>query len=356
MVSCFFNILTYFNIYINEVSELIAHGIDVSRFQGIIDWEVVKNHIDFAIIRCGYGGDSKSQDDPLFRRNADECTRLNIPFGIYLYSYATNVEEAKSEAMHALRLAKDYKLAYPVYYDLEDNNTTGRQSNETIGEIAKTFGDILEKENYYVGIYASLFWFRTKLTSPVFDEYTKWIARYNDELNYDGEYGMWQYSATGRVQGIEGMVDLDYSYKDFPTIIEEGGFNNFSNENMTRYKVGDEVEFHYVFFTSESTTPLRPYRTIGRITRIVPGARNPYLIGEDAGWVNDQVIERQIKYLSAPDYTGNSLTDALRSINEDTSFANRAKLAKLNGINNYQGTQSQNDQLLALLKKGQLVA
>ena len=73
-------------------------------------------------------------------------------------------------------------------------------------------------------------------------------------------------------------------------------------------------------------------------------------------WVNDQVIEQRIRYLSAPDYTGTSFTDALRSIQEDTSFSNRSKLAKLNGIENYQGTQRQNDQLLELLKQGRLSA
>ena len=335
---------------------MVTHGIDVSRFQGIIDWDVVKEHIDFAIIRCGYGGDDPRQDDPMFRRNADECTRLNIPFGVYLYSYATNVSEAVSEAKHVLRLVKDYKMAYPIYYDLEDNNTTGRQSNDTIAAIAKTFCDLLERENYYVGIYASLYWFNTKLTDPVFEQYTKWIARYSDELNYDGDYGMWQYSATGRVRGIDEMVDLDYGYIDYPVIIEGGGFNNFADENITRYKVGDEVEFNYVFLTSESTTPLRPYRTIGRITRIVPGARNPYLIGDDSGWVNDQVIERQIKYLAAPDYQGNSLTEALLSIGEDSSFASRAKLAKLNGIDKYHRRYKRIDLLLTLLKECNLKA
>lgn len=333
---------------------MVKHGIDVSKFQGLIDWQEVKKHIDFAIIRCGYGSNLESQDDPYFKRNADECTRLKIPFGVYLYSYATNEREALSEAKHVLRLVKDYQMAYPVYYDLEDNNTTGRQSNQTIANIAQTFAQRLEQEGYYVGMYASLFWFRTKLTSPIFNEYTKWIARYNDELNYDGEYGMLQYSATGNVLGIDTMVDLNYAYKDFPQIIEEGGYNNFSNTNLTRYKIGDEVEFHHVFLTSESTQPLMPYRHFGIITRIVQGARNPYLIGQDAGWVNDQVIERKIRYLSAPDYTGNSFTDALRSIQEDASFANRTKLAKLNGIDNYTGSQRQNDELLRLLKEGKL--
>lgn len=115
---------------------MVKHGIDVSKFQGLIDWQEVKKHIDFAIIRCGYGSNLESQDDPYFKRNADECTRLKIPFGVYLYSYATNEREALSEAEHVLRLVKDYQMAYPVYYDLEDNNTTGRQSNQTIANIA----------------------------------------------------------------------------------------------------------------------------------------------------------------------------------------------------------------------------
>ena len=101
---------------------MVKHGIDVSKFQGLIDWQEVKKHIDFAIIRCGYGSNLESQDDPYFKRNADECTRLKIPFGVYLYSYATNEREALSEAEHVLRLVKDYQMAYPVYYDLEDNN------------------------------------------------------------------------------------------------------------------------------------------------------------------------------------------------------------------------------------------
>ena len=148
---------------------MVKHGIDVSKFQGLIDWQEVKKHIDFAIIRCGYGSDDENQDDPFFKRNADECTRLKIPFGVYLYSYATNEREALSEAEHVLRLVKDYQMAYPVYYDLEDNNTTGRQSNQTIANIAQTFAQRLEQEGYYVGMYASLFWFRTKLTSPIFN-------------------------------------------------------------------------------------------------------------------------------------------------------------------------------------------
>lgn len=333
---------------------MVTNGIDVSKFQGIINWEEVKPRIDFAIIRCGYGRDIPSQDDPMFIRNANECTRLNIPFGVYLYSYATTDDDALSEARHVLRLVKNYRMAFPVYYDLEDEATTGKQSNERIASIAKTFADELEKNDYYVGMYASLYWWKTKLTSPVFDNYTKWIASYNNELNYDGDYGMWQYSSTGLIEGINTMVDLNYCYVDFPKIIQQAGLNNF-DKNVSIYKVGDVVRFNYVFLTSESSNPLRPYRNIGTITRIVPGARNPYLIGNDQGWVNDNVIEGKVTYLSNPDYTGDSFTDALRQIGEDTSLANRQRLARLNGIADYQGTARQNAQLLQLLKQGKLM-
>ena len=98
--------------------------IDVSYHNGTIDWEKVKAAgVDGAILRCGYGDNIASQDDKQWKRNADECTRLGIPFGAYLYSYAKSTAQAKSEAEHALRLIKGYKLSYPVYYDLEEHGT-----------------------------------------------------------------------------------------------------------------------------------------------------------------------------------------------------------------------------------------
>lgn len=336
---------------------MTTHGIDVSQFQGIIDWETVKDHIDFAIIRCGFGQDIPGQDDKMFRRNADECTRLGIPFGVYLYSYAQNSSDAKGEARHVMRLVKDYQMAFPVYYDLEDENTTGKQSNEVIANIAKTFADELEANNYFVGMYASLYWWKTKLTSPIFDQYTRWVANYAAELVFDKPYDMWQYTSTGWVEGIDTYVDKNYCYEDFPAIIKRAGKNNFGEPQMTeRYKIGDNVRFKYVFLTSESSNPLRPYRNIGKITRIVKNARNPYLIGNDQGWVNDQVIEGKVHFLANPSYVGDSFANALKQIDEDPSFENRKRLAKLNGITNYVGNAAQNLQLLRLLKDGKLIS
>lgn len=190
-------------------------GIDVSTHQGNIDWEKVKPQIDYAILRVGFGSNIEKQDDARFKQNADACTKLGIPFGVYLYSYADNVQKAKSEAEHTLRLIKGYKLDYPVYYDLEDAGTTGKCSNALILEIAKTFCETVKAAGYTVGIYASKYWWTSKLTDAYYNEYTKWVAQYASKCTYNGSYDMWQYSSSGSVDGIAGRVDMNICYKEF---------------------------------------------------------------------------------------------------------------------------------------------
>lgn len=177
--------------YMNSIGQVIEgatkKGIDVSHHQGTIDWQKVKNDgIDFAIIRCGYGGNYTSYDDRQWLRNVSECERLGIPYGVYLYSYSENTEDAKSEAAHVLRLLEGHNPAYGVYYDLEDENTTGTVSNTTIGTIAKTFCDQVSASGYKVGIYASKYWWQYKLTSSVFknEKWSKWVAQYNVEQHF----------------------------------------------------------------------------------------------------------------------------------------------------------------------------
>ena len=193
--------------------------IDVSAHQGQIDWGEVKKHIDGAIIRCGYGQDIVSQDDKRFIQNVEACIKHNIPFGIYLYSYAKTVEAAKSEAAHVLRLLKPYKneLSYPVYYDLEEAGT----ENGAV-ERALIFGDIIEAEGYWCGIYANQYWWQTHLKNGL-DRFTKWVAKYSDSKpsGISGTYDIWQYSSKGYVPGIEGNVDMNICYRDFPAVIKK---------------------------------------------------------------------------------------------------------------------------------------
>jgi len=207
----------------------MKRGIDVSSHQGVIDWEAVKGKIDYAIIRCGYGANRESQDDIYFKRNADECTRLGIPFGVYLYSYADNIDWSNSEVDHVLRLVKGYQLAYPIYYDIEDK-VQANLSNEALTDIIVNFCDKLEQHGYYVGVYANLNWWNTKLNSERLEAYAKWVARYNSTLGYDA--GMWQYTSSGTIDGINGNVDMNYCYVDYPDAIKKAGLNGFTKEEV----------------------------------------------------------------------------------------------------------------------------
>ena len=202
--------------------------IDVSVFQGNIDWQEVKKHIDGAIIRCGYGSDHTEQDDKKFRQNVEACIQYDIPFGVYLYSYAKSIEKAKSEAAHVIRLLKPYKdkVSYPVYYDLEEAGT-----EHGAVERALVFGEIIEAEGYWCGIYANQYWWRNYLKDGL-DRYTKWVAKYSNEKpsGISGNYDIWQYSSRGSVPGIEVNVDMNICYRDFPAEIKK---NNLSEENKS---------------------------------------------------------------------------------------------------------------------------
>lgn len=189
--------------------------IDVSEHQGTINWDAVKGHIDGAILRCGYGDNIASQDDKQWKRNADECTRLGIPFGVYIYSYATSDAQARSEAEHVLRLVNGYKLSYPIYLDLEQAGTeTGAIQRANI------FGDIIENAGYWCGVYANTNWWTNYLVG--LERFVKWVAQYNSVCTYQGTYDIWQYTSGGSVPGISGNVDMNHCYRDYPAEITGG--------------------------------------------------------------------------------------------------------------------------------------
>lgn len=248
-------------------SENGIKGIDVSTFQGDIDWQRVKDSgIEFAIIRCGYGDNLEQYDDAQWKRNADECMRLEIPFGAYLYSYAASIGEAESEAAHALRLLKGYNLSYPIYLDLEDR-VVGACSNELIGQMADTFCTALQAEGYEVGIYANLNWWNNRLTSSAFDNPTwhKWVAQYNSSCTYAGEYSMWQYSSSGSVDGINGNVDMNYWYwnKSEPDIQDYSYPNTYVNTGNVREDIIGvaKTQIGYTELTHKGGTPVMDSET-----------------------------------------------------------------------------------------------
>ncbi len=270
--------------------------IDVSYHQGQIDWETVKNHIQGAILRCGYGQDLVEQDDKQFKRNADECTRLGIPFGVYLYSYAKKPEMANGEADHVLRLIRNYKLSYPVYYDLEDAKTVGMMSNAELIQLTRIFCDKIEKAGYYAGIYANQWWFNTRLEDPFYDRYTRWCARYSTQRP-NVVCDMWQYTSEGEIPGVKGDCDVSRCYRDFPKEIVVQGNNEDPPQFSAKYQIGQHVVFSTCYRSSSDPISKaigadKMLRNHGVITKIAEGARNPYLLDNGLCWVNDGDIRK----------------------------------------------------------------
>ena len=186
--------------------------IDVSEHQGTIGWETAKQHIDGAIIRCGYGDDIVSQDDEQFARNLSECERLNIPHGAYLYSYADTTEHAQSELQHILRLIRGHSFQLPIYIDCEASGT-----EKFAPTACKIICDGIAAAGFTPGVYANTSWWNNHLTTVT--GYSRWVAQYNSVCTYGGTYDMWQYTETGSVPGISVPVDISYCYTKFTDMV-----------------------------------------------------------------------------------------------------------------------------------------
>ncbi|MDE6832874.1 MAG: hypothetical protein K2J39_01295 [Ruminococcus sp.] len=215
------------SVNVSATSEVVARGIDVSEHQGVIDWEKVKasGKVDFAIIRAGYGKEI-SQVDKQFERNYSECKRLNIPVGAYWYTYATTAVEAKQEASVFLRTLAGKSFEYPVAFDIEEKSNLIRAS-----ELCEAFCSEIEKAGYYTAVYSFKSAFESNI-SDIKEKYDTFLSHIGvEQTDYSGDYGLWQYSWTGRIDGISGDVDLDYAYKDYPSIIKNSELNGFSTSD-----------------------------------------------------------------------------------------------------------------------------
>ena len=219
------------NTIVNEVKKVSTFkGIDISRYQGKPDFRKVKNDVDFVILQDGYGRYT-NQKDSEFERSYAECKKYGIPVGVYHYSYASTVAEAQAEAKICLKMITGKQFEYPIYYDLEENLAAMGQA--LVSSIATTFCNTLEQAGYYAGIYISRSPAQLYLTKEVANKYALWLAEYNSKCNYDGNFGMWQYSSNGKISGISGDVDMDYCYIDYPTIIKNAGLNGYKKPEPT---------------------------------------------------------------------------------------------------------------------------
>lgn len=282
--------------------------IDISTHQKNVNYQAVKDSgVQGVILRCGftgYGAAKSKQKDNMFEEHYAGFRRVGIPVGVYWYSCAYTETEAREEARLTLEYIKNKNIQLPVYFDTEDTHNVNAlgcatQNQRTIGKaqlskVAKAYCEAIENAGYYVGIYASVSWLNNQLDMNYLKEYDVWVAQYNSVCQYKGNYGMWQYSSKGAVNGINGNVDMNKCYKDYVTIIKNAGLNG---QTATKEE-------------SETNTPVEPKKSVDELA-------NEVLEGK---WGNG--IERKER-LTAAGYNYNEVQNRVNEImhsNKETVY------------------------------------
>lgn len=208
----------------------MVDAIDVSKWQGAVNWaDVKKAGISHAMLRAGYGNSVK-QIDPQFKRNAAQCITLGIDWGVYWYSYATSAEQARQEARCCLEVIKGLKPTMPVAYDIEYEPGILALSNAQRTAMVKAFLEEVEAAGYYGILYASTDFIRNRLNWRELTQYDVWAAQYGSRCTCPLPFGIWQYSSSNPL-GIPGYgksLDCNHVYKDYPAIIQSAGLNGFT--------------------------------------------------------------------------------------------------------------------------------
>lgn len=224
---------------------MIVKGIDVSKWQGVIDFEKVRSAgYSFVIINAGYGK-YISQKDKFFEENYRKARAAGLGVGAYWYSYALSAAEARNEAKVFLEAIKGKVFDYPLCYDIEDSSQS-KLSSAVIGDMINAFCSYLESKGYYAALYSYANFLTNKVPEQCRQKYDVWVAAFDvSKPPYNGVYGMWQFSAKGKVSGVDGDCDLDRAYKDYPAIMSDKGLNGFvkggrKTLDRTGYKLNDE--------------------------------------------------------------------------------------------------------------------
>ena len=212
-------------------------GIDVSEHNGVIDWSRVKqNGIDFAMIRLGWTWyDGGVTVDDYFKTNITAAIQAGLDVGVYVYAYDKTPQAAKISAEKVLELIKDYKISYPVVYDMEETKLSGYTTNTKSynNSIASSFLDTIESSKYYAMLYTYTSFALSYLDMRNLSKYDLWIADYRGKDKLDSQfkypYGIYQYTGTGSCDGVNGYCDRNYSYKNYAKIIQNNKLNNIDN-------------------------------------------------------------------------------------------------------------------------------
>lgn len=256
-------------------------GIDVSHHQGAIDWGKVK--ADFAIIRAGYGKYAY-QEDPCFEDNIEGAYNAGIPVGVYWYSYADTVAEARQEAEVCLTVIKPYKdmITLPVFFDQEYEPAILSAGNSIRTQCCVAFIRVIEAAGYKAGLYGSQDWLDNKIDdSQIPATATVWVAQYGSKCTYKGRYTIWQHTSTGKVNGIKGNVDMNEAEDDLVLSTADGW--NYIGGSWYWYEDGKPVTNCWRKITGESGVPYWYY--LGPGGAMLKGWQK---IGEEVFYLNEK--------------------------------------------------------------------
>lgn len=215
--------------YDSEPENVNWLGVDVSRYQGAIDWERVKaSGVDFVLLRSsiGDGSDVISGEDIRFSKNVVQAKEAGLMVGAYHYLWAETVEDARKEARFFIKTISPYALDFPAILDFEEPSQQQNLTNAERTKIAKAFLEEVKNAGYYPMLYTNRSWATTYLDMDELSEYELWLAEWFPQPSYTGDFGIWQYTPYGEVSGIAGDVDLDVCYKNYRKLILNGGYNH----------------------------------------------------------------------------------------------------------------------------------
>lgn len=254
-------------------------GIDVSSWQGDIDWNKVKNAgVEFAIIRTGYGRSAENQIDTKYNQNIKGAKDAGIKVGCYHYSYAESPEDAINEAEFCLSILNGEKLDLPIYFDIEDDSIANKHDKKIRTQMCINFCSRIEKAGYWAGVYANKNWFDNYINyDELKSRYTLWLAHYgidSPSLSCD----IWQHTSSGQVDGISGNVDMNYMYRDLATEINNGESINATASN-TNQSDGETAAIYYTVKSGDTLSGIAAnYGTTYQQLANINGIQNPNLI------------------------------------------------------------------------------
>lgn len=294
-----FPVFTLFSAKDVGAYDYIATGIDVSKWQGTIDWDKVKaSGVDFAILKVG----STKGMDEYFEFNYLGAKSRGLNVGAYYYTYAMSESEAAAEAETVATWLDGKTFEYPIFFDIEDPSQE-TLSVETRTNMCIAFNTALENRGYFAGIYASKSWLNSYLDRAALSQkYVIWEASWRNsgeaDIDKSSDCQLWQYSATGTVSGISGNVDMDVSYIDYPSLIRRIGKNGFSKGNTA-----STVSAYYTTTASSLTVRSGPGTTYGAID-YAPNGSTVLLLDVNAagtwakvvyngkiGWLSDKYLD-----------------------------------------------------------------